>query len=100
MNPMREELHITGLVVQATPKRLDAVGTAIAAIAGAQVHAASPQGKLVVTLEAATASEMLAKVSDIRRTEGVLSAGLVYEHVDTLEAMNEDIEDDHPPGLH
>ncbi len=60
---------------------------------GARVHAASPAGKLVVTLEAGTADEMLSQVNGIQRTDGVLSAALVYQCADTLEAMNEEIPD-------
>lgn len=97
---MREEVHIAGLVVHATPERQQGVGAAIAAIAGAQVHAGSPEGKLVVTLEASTQGEMLSRLTEIQRMDGVLTAGLVYECVDTLEAMNEVIEDDDATGLH
>ena len=60
---------------------------------GARVHAASSTGKLVVTLEASTADEMLSRITAIQRTDGVLSAALVYQCADTLEAMNEEIPD-------
>ena len=60
---------------------------------GAQVHATSPSGKLVVTLDADSADEMLARVNGIQRIDGVLSAALVYQYADTLEAMNEEIRD-------
>ena len=88
-----EELHITSLVVHATPKRAQSVSDAIVSIPGAKVHATSPSGKLIVTLEASTADEMRSKVTGIQRTEGVLSAALVYQCVDSLEAMNEEIAD-------
>lgn len=98
---MPAELHISSLVVHSTPQRMSRVSAAIATIPGALVHATSPAGKLVVTLEASTADEMVAKVGTIQHTDGVLSAALVYQSVDTLEAMNEVISDDnHPPGLH
>jgi len=87
------ELHITSLVVHSTPKRVQGVSDLIAAIPGAQVHAASPAGKLVVTLEAGTAGEILSQVNGIQRTDGVLSAALVYQCTDSLEAMNEEIAD-------
>ena len=88
-----EELHITSLVVHSTPKRVNGVSDAIAAMPGARVHATSSSGKLVVTLEASTADEMLSRITAIQRTDGVLSAALVYQCVDTLEAMNEEIPD-------
>jgi nitrate reductase NapD len=98
---VREELHITSLVVHSTPSRLQRVLEAIAAMPGAQVHATAPSGKLVVTLEAASGDEMMSKVIGIQRTDGVLSAALVYQCADSLDAMNEEIPDvDGAKGLH
>jgi len=88
-----EELHITSLVVHSTPKRAPIVAEAIAAMPGARVHAMSPVGKLVITLEAATGGEILSQVNAIQRTDGVLSAALVYQCADSLDAMNEEIAD-------
>jgi len=96
-----EELHISSLVVHSTPKRLQQVEQAIARIPGAQVHASSAAGKIIVTLEASTLEEMSAKVTGIQHTDGVLSAALVYQCVDSLGAMNEEIPDaDATAGLH
>jgi len=90
---MSDELHITSLVVHSTPKRVQDVSTLIAALPGARVHAVSPAGKLVVTLEAGTADEILSQVNGIQRTDGVLSAALVYQCADSLEAMNQELPD-------
>jgi len=95
---MLEELHISSLVVHSTPKRLQQVERFVAGIAGAQVHASSAAGKIIVTLEASTLDEMSAKVADIQHTDGVLSAALVYQCVDSLDAMNEEIEDADAPA--
>jgi nitrate reductase NapD len=57
------------------------------------VHATSPAGKLVVTLEASSGDEMMSRVSSIQRADGVLSAALVYQCVDSLESMNEALPD-------
>jgi nitrate reductase NapD len=69
------------------------VGDVIAAIPGAEVHASALNGKLVVTLEATTTDEMMAKITGIQRMSGVLSAALVYQCTDTLDAMNEEMSD-------
>ena len=90
---MVEELHIASLVVHSTPKCVQGVSEAILAIPGAELHATSPIGKLVVTLEASTADEMMSKLACIQRTDGVLSAALVYQCADSLSAMNEEISD-------
>lgn len=88
-----DELHIASLVVHSTPRRLESVAGAIAALPGACIHASSASGKLVVTLEAAAAEAMTATVSRIQRLDGVLSAALVYQCADSLDAMNEEIAD-------
>ena len=46
-----------------------------------------------MTLEARTAERMSALVTDIQRVDGVLSAALVYQCADSLEAMNEEVSD-------
>jgi nitrate reductase NapD len=103
--PAIEELHISSLVVYSTPARAPRVAAVVAAIPGAEVHAVSPQGKLVVTLDARSADDMLAKVARIQRADGVLSAALVYQCADSLQSMNEEIPDalsadDRETGLH
>jgi len=87
------ELHIASLVVHATPRRAARVQAAVAALADACVHAATPGGKIVVTLEADTADAMTARISAIQHIDGVLGAALVYQCVDSLAAMNEEMPD-------
>ncbi len=95
-----EELHIASLVVYSTPHRAPSVALLITDIPGAEVHA-SAGGKLVVTLEAPTATQLIDQVKHIQHSDGVLSAALVYQHADTLVSMNEEIsDDDGPTGLH
>ena len=89
----QEELHIASLVVHSTPRRLQRVGTALAALPGAQVHATSPDGKLVVTIEAPSAEQLTRQVAGIQRIDGVLSAALVFQCSDSLAAMNEAMTD-------
>lgn len=88
-----QELHIAGLVVHAMPLRLAAVRDAVGALPGACVHGESAQGKLVVTLEADGADPLLATLRDIQAMQGVVSASLVYQCADSLDAMNEVLPD-------
>jgi nitrate reductase NapD len=90
---MPQELHIASLVVHAAPRRLDRVAEVVAALPGALVHASSVDGKLVVTLEEGSADAMAQVVLSIQRIDGVLSAALVYQCADSLDAMNEEISD-------
>ena len=88
-----EELHITSLVVHAAPSRVSRVRALIETIPEACVHGTSATGKLVVTLEARTSDEMMARVGQIQQADGVLSAALVYQCADSLDAMNEELPD-------
>jgi len=88
---MSEELHIAGILVHALPESMQRVADSIAGLRGAEIHAASRDGKLVVTLEAPSAREIAACMDDIRRLDGVLSASLVYQHNEALEAMMEEV---------
>ena len=79
---MSSEFHVAGIVVYAVPADLERVASGISALSGARVHASSAVGKLVVTLEAAAAGEVLSLFDEVRRVRGVLNAALVYQHGD------------------
>ena len=89
------ELHIASMVVHAAPRHLAVVRGAILEIAGAEIHGASDTGKLVVTLEAPSTEDMMAQISAIQRLDGVLASALVFQAADTLDAMNQEIDDGH-----
>jgi nitrate reductase NapD len=80
---MSDEMHIAGIVVRTAPRHVEAVRRAIRAI-GAEIHA-EEGGKLVVTLEAASAAELADRVTEIGRLDFVLSAAPVYHHAEDLE---------------
>ena len=88
---MMEDLHIAGIVVHARAESAAGVAAAITAWNGVEIHATSPEGKLVVTLEAPTAREIGARIEEIQRLDGVLSASLVYQHTEPLAAMMEEV---------
>lgn len=78
------ELHISSLLVHARPERVDAVRLAASGIPGCEIHAATAAGKLVLTLETASESEIVEAVNRVSLLEGVLAATLVYHRVETL----------------
>jgi len=88
---MREELHIAGIVVHVLPESVQQVVESIAGWPGVEIHATSRDGKMVVTLEAPGAREIANRMDDIRHLDAVLSASLVYQHNETLEAMMEEV---------
>ena len=88
---MSAELHIAGIVVHAAPQGAQRIAESIAAMPGAEVHATSRDGKLVVTLEASSAREIASCIEEIQRLEHVISAALVYQHNEALDAMMEEV---------
>lgn len=88
------DLHITSLVVHVLPQALAPVAAGIVTIKGAQVHGSHPAGKLVVTLEAAHAREILDCVSQIEQLDGVINASLVYQHVENWQSLNQEVTHD------
>ena len=94
------ELHIASLVLHALPRRMARVQRAVAAVAGTEVHAAGPTGKLVVTVEGSSTTEVMARIATLQAIDGVLSAVLVYQHAEPVDHMNEEMPDGRTTDLH
>lgn len=77
-------MNITGILVSALPEQSDAVRDRLGAIPGVEVHAVSPEGRMVVTVERASDREMTDAFDAINKLPGVLSAALVYHHDEDL----------------
>lgn len=73
-------MSISGLVLHVRPERVQAVRSEIAGYPGVEVHAATDDGKLVVTVDRRDdrqATDTFARFQDI---EGVLSTSLIYNY--------------------
>lgn len=81
-------MNISGIVVHASPDKIDRVRTQLGKIPGVEVHAASAEGKMVVTIEKPGDREITEIFDEIGKTSGVLSTAMVYHHFepDTEEA--------------
>jgi nitrate reductase NapD len=73
-------------LVHARPDALERVRATIDALVGVDVHAASREGKIVVTLECASEAGIVERLAAIREVPGVLSAVLVFHQVEPLES--------------
>jgi nitrate reductase NapD len=74
--------EIASVLVQARPERLDEVATAITALAGCEIHARDPKGKLVVVIETSDAGAVGATLNTIALLPNVFSAALVFHASD------------------
>ncbi len=73
-------MNISGIVVHASPDKIDKVRAMLEKIDGVEVHAASAEGKMVVTIEKPGDREITDLFDEISKTSGVLSTAMVYHH--------------------
>lgn len=78
-------MNITGIVVNASPGCAEAVEHALAGIGGVEVHAVTPEGRMVVTVERRDDREVKEAFDAIGRVGGVLSTALIYHHDEPLD---------------
>lgn len=71
-------MNVSGVLVLARSRRLRAVERALSALPGVEVHAATADGRLVVTVEEPD-HEVGRTILRIQELDGVLSAALVYQ---------------------
>ena len=77
------EFNICGVVVRARSEDMDSVSKRIVELPGAEVHAGSAEGRLVVTVEDSGEQLCIDTLSALQRVPGVVSASLVYQYGET-----------------
>ena len=77
---MDSQVNISGLLVHTLPDTAQAVRGRLLQIPGIEVHAVSPEGRLVVTLENTSDRDMADTFERVQALPDVLSASLVYHH--------------------
>ena len=80
-------MNISGVLVHAQPKRMDALSDELNAIEGVEVHAAK-DGKLVVTVENEKLNALADQVMEFQHLKGVMSVSMVYHESDDNEQIN------------
>ena len=74
--------EVASLLVQVRPERMESVARAIERLSGSHIYSRSPQGKLVVVIEADTVGYIGATLNAISCIPHVLSAALVFHATD------------------
>lgn len=75
-------MNISSVVLRALPASLNEVKRALAALPGVELHAATADGRLVVSIEdagTARAADTFIRLHDIR---GVMSVAMIYQYSD------------------
>ncbi len=81
-------MNISGVVVHAHPKDCDAVEKRLSALSGVEIHAISPQGKMVVTVEDDDHKMIADTLLNMQNIRGVLSAVMIYNHFEEESELN------------
>ena len=71
-------MNISSVIVIPHPDHVEAVRQRLQTIDGVELHAVSPEGKMIVSLEAAGDRETTRLYETISLLDGVLSASMVY----------------------
>lgn len=87
---MNQEYHVTSLVVHVAPTAITHVEASLLSLVGTEIHAMTPEGKIVVTLEGDSQKSILDNVEAINALPSVLSASLIYHQVEPLEQESEE----------
>ena len=86
----QRELHISSMVVHARAEDLASVKQKIEQLPGAEVHAESDNGKLVVVLETESQGYITDIIEKINNFEHVFSTALVYHQIEQLDSSEND----------
>ena len=76
-------IHISSAVVSVLPDRRDQVLRMLAAMPGVETHQRDAS-KIVIVMEEAESGILGARLAEIACWEGVLSANMVFEQVESL----------------
>ncbi|MBP2313903.1 chaperone NapD [Azospirillum soli] len=81
---MAKETHISSIVVHARPEAAGGIRATIESLPGMEVHAVSPLGKMIVTLETESEADIVTNLNTISLLDGVYAATLVFHSVEDL----------------
>jgi nitrate reductase NapD len=71
-------MNISSAIVIPNPDRVQAVVAKLAAVPGVEVAAVSPEGKIIVTIEADGDRSTVGSFEQVSLLDGVMSASMVY----------------------
>jgi nitrate reductase NapD len=82
----RARHHISSAVVVALPARRESLVAKLATMQGVEVHAREGS-RIVITIEGPTSGMLGETLAHISTLEGVISANMVFEHIDEHEGI-------------
>jgi nitrate reductase NapD len=84
-------MNISSAILHVVPARLDEACTVLAGMPGVEIHARSPEGKVVVTLEDDDTEAAANRYVALHGVPGVAAVAMVYQYSDE-ESDTEEVE--------
>jgi len=78
-------MNISSLLIHARPERAEQVRAQLEQLPGVEVHAATADGRLIVTLEKGDDQDMTQLFEQLGAIPGVHATTLVYHHSESLD---------------
>ena len=75
-------MNISSAIVHARPGDTAIVQAGLARLAGVEIHAVSPEGKFIVTIETEDDSSNVSTYESIGRMDGVMSTAMVFHQTE------------------
>ncbi len=76
-------MNISSVLVNARPERIAQVREGLLALSGVEVHAATEDGRLIVTIEADSDQAVADMFAEINQQPDVLSVAMVYHQYES-----------------
>lgn len=76
-------MHISSILVRAHPEQISLVRERLTVMQGVEVHGASDEGHLVVSIETEDESATTQTYETIGQTDGVLSVAMVFHQFES-----------------
>lgn len=76
-------MNISSVIVNAQPARASVVSDALEQMAGVEIHAATEEGKFIVTIETDTGGETVDVFNHINAMDGVMSVAMVFHQFES-----------------
>ena len=78
----KKNMNISSAIVHIVPARLDEACAALLGMPGVEIHARSPEGKVVVTLDEDDTEAAAERYVALHGIPGVASVAMVYQYCD------------------
>lgn len=85
-------MNISSAILHIAPHCLDEACSALTGMSGVEIHARSPEGKVVVTLEDDNINSAADKYVALHGIPGVASVAMVYQYSDDESVDTEEVE--------